>query len=77
MKKDGYGQYLRRICQRLGINITRNHAFRVAYNAKLIQKDIDANDRCLILGHSMQTNERHYLFSDERRFESIQKKLCE
>lgn len=75
VQKDSFGTYLRRKCHKLGIDITHNHAFRVAYNARLIEKDLDANDRCLILGHSMQTNERHYSFSDERRFESIQKKL--
>ena len=32
-------------------------------------------NRCLILGHSMQTNERHYSFSDQRRLNSIRSKL--
>lgn len=77
VQKDSFGTYLRRKCHKLGIDITHNHAFRVAYNARLIQKDLDANERCLVLGHSMQTNERHYSFSDERKFESIQKKLRE
>ena len=73
--KDSYMQYLRRTCKRLGIPITHNHAFRVAFNARLISDNIDGNDRCLILGHSMQTNERHYSFGDQRRLNSIRKKL--
>ena len=77
VQKDSFGTYLRRKCHKLGIDITRNHAFRVAYNARLIGKNLDGNERCLVLGHSMQTNERHYSFSDERKFESIQKKLRE
>ena len=40
----------------LGIEITNNHAFRVALNAQLINENIDGLERCLILGHSMQTN---------------------
>ena len=57
------------------IKITNNHAFRVALNAQLINENIDGLERCLILGHSMQTNERHYSYSDQRRLESIKKKL--
>jgi hypothetical protein len=33
------------------------------------------NERCLVLGHSMQTNERHYSFSDRRRAEDVKNKL--
>ena len=68
-------QYLRRVCHSLGIEITHNHAFRVAFNARLIADNIDGNDRSLILGHSMQTNERHYSFSDQRRLDRIKQKM--
>lgn len=73
--KGSYMQHLRRVCKSLGIKITNNHAFRVALNAQLINENIDGLERCLILGHSMQTNERHYSYSDQRRLESIKKKL--
>ena len=73
--KDSYEQYLRRVCARLGIAITNNHAFRVAFNAKLIKAGVGGNERCLILGHSMQTNERHYSFSDKRQAETVRDKL--
>lgn len=75
--KDSYLYYLRRRCKTLGIKISRNHAFRVAFNAKLIETGIDCNERCLVLGHSMQTNERHYSFSDRRKVEDIRNKLNE
>lgn len=75
VQKDCYGRYLRRVCKRLGINITHNHAFRVALNARLIAAGVDGNERCLVLGHSMQTNERHYSFGDKRRVEDIKEKL--
>lgn len=75
IQKDSYEQYLRRVCKKLGIEITHNHAFRVAFNARLIADDIDGNDRSLILGHSMQTNERHYSFSDQRRLDRIKQKM--
>ena len=67
--------YLRRRCKDLGISISNNHAFRVAFNARLIEAGADCNERCLVLGHSMQTNERHYSFSDRRRVEDVREKL--
>lgn len=73
--KDSYEQYLRRTCHSLGIETTHNHAFRVAFNARLIADGIDGNDRSLILGHSAQTNERHYSFSDQRRLDRIKQKM--
>ncbi len=75
--KDSYLYYLRRRCKALGIPISHNHAFRVAYNAKLIEAGADGNERCLVLGHSMQTNERHYSFSDRRKAEDVRNKLNE
>lgn len=72
---DSYEYYLRRVCKRLGITTTHNHAFRVAFNSRLIEAGMTCNDRCLILGHSMQTNERHYSFSDKRRAENIKNML--
>lgn len=75
VQKDSYIRYLRRVCKRLEITITNNHAFRVAFNARLIAAGVDGNERCLILGHSMQTNERHYSFSDKRRVEDVKNKL--
>ena len=73
--KDSYEYYLRRRCKTLGIPISHNHAFRVAFNAKLIEAGVDGNERCLVLGHSMQTNERHYSFSDRRKVEDVRAKL--
>ncbi|MCR4557133.1 MAG: hypothetical protein K5779_04850, partial [Saccharofermentans sp.] len=69
--KDSYEYYLRRRCKSLGIKISHNHAFRVAFNARLIEAGVDGNERCLVLGHSMQTNERHYLFSDRIKVEDV------
>lgn len=75
VQKENYGHYLRRVCQRFGIAAKHNHAFRVAFNARLIAAGVDGTERCLILGHSMQTNERHYSFGDRRRVEDVRNKL--
>ena len=73
--KDSYEYYLRRRCASLGIKTKNNHAFRVAFNARLIEADVDGNERCLVLGHSMQTNEKHYSFGDKRKAKEVSDKL--
>ena len=73
--KDSYEYYLRRRCESLAIKTRNNHAFRVAFNARLIKAGVDANQRCYVLGHSMQTNEKHYSFGDERTVEDVKTKL--
>lgn len=76
VQKDSYAQYLRRTCRKLGISTTNNHAFRVAFNSRLYEANVDDMDRALVLGHSAQTNTRHYSFSDRRRLDSVKNALC-
>lgn len=76
VQKDSYSQYLRRRCRELDICVTNNHAFRVAFNSRLYEANINDMDRALILGHSAQTNTRHYSFSDRRRLDSVKNALC-
>ena len=73
--KDSYEHNLRRRCERLGIETSNNHAFRVAFNSRLIELGLSAADRALILGHAVQTNEHHYSVSDKRRLDEIRQKL--
>lgn len=75
VKKDSYVQNLRRSCERLGCTATNNHAFRIAFNSRLIDLGIEASDRALILGHEVQTNENHYSVTDNRRLEDIKNRL--
>ena len=42
---------------------------------KLIEASDASNERCLVLGHSMQTNERHNSFSDRRKANGVMEKL--
>lgn len=73
--KDSYEQNLRRACDRLKIQTSNNHAFRIAFNSKLIEKGLSPADRALILGHAVQTNEHHYSISDRRRLDDIRQKM--
>ncbi len=73
--KDSYILNLRRRCRRLGCIPTNNHAFRMAFNSRLIELGFSSSDRALILGHEVQTNETHYSLTDKRRLEDIKDRL--
>ena len=72
---DGYTHFLSRKCRSLGITTTNNHAFRVSLNNKFIQLGLSADERSLLLGHSVEVNERHYSKIDNRRLNIISGKL--
>ncbi len=73
--KMSYEQNLKFFCRRLGLTTTNNHAFRMAFNSRLIELDFSASDRALILGHQVQTNETHYSLTDKRRLGKIKERL--
>ena len=75
MQRDSYIQNLGRRCKRLNINCTHNHAFRVAFNSRLIGLGFSSADRALILGHEVQTNEANYSVTDKRHLADLHKKL--
>ena len=72
---DSYNLNLRKRCQRLGCGCTNNHAFRMAFNSRLLELGLSAAERALILGHEVQTNEAHYSLVDNRTLEDIKSKL--
>lgn len=77
IRKDGYEYNLRKRVKRLGIKTSHNHAFRVAFNSRMIRSNIPATDRALVLGHEVQTNEEHYSITDSRRLDVIKQELTQ
>ncbi len=73
--KESYAHYLTRACKKLGIQISNNHAYRIAFNSRMIECGLSPADRALILGHAVQTNEHHYSVSDKRRLADIKSKM--
>lgn len=65
-----YYESLYKICvTKLNLNLSNNHAFRIALNSYvLIPMGIEAPERARILGHSVETNLKHYTFSREKEF---------
>lgn len=52
---------IRKCCKKLGYDICNNHAFRMSLNSNvLIPLGIPVQQRAYILGHSVETNLRHY-----------------
>ena len=72
---NSYSQYLKRRCKALGISATNNHAFRKAFNTKLIRLGFSPDERAYIMGHSVETNERDYSLTDGRRAKEIRDKM--
>ena len=75
LQADSYEQNLRRRCKRLEISTSNNHAFRIAFNSKLIELGFSAAERALILGHEVQTNENNYSVTDKRQLVDIRNRL--
>ncbi len=71
--KDIYAQRLRRLCKRLGYNITNNHAFRMSLNSNVFidRLDLKVAKRAYLLGHSVATNERYYSHAKSDDLEDI------
>ena len=61
LNKETYSQRLRRMCRRIGLNITNNHAFRMSLNSNVfIPMGIPVTERAYLLGHTVEVNERSY-----------------
>lgn len=60
----GYYEALYRLCKKLGLQLSNNHAFRMALNSYVyVPAGMDVATRAKILGHSVETNLRFYTFS--------------
>lgn len=64
IKSEAYQTCLRRLLQHLGYQITNNHAFRMSLNSNILigKYDLPPSKRAKLLGHSIETNEKHYSF---------------
>ena len=64
LNKETYSQRLRRMCKRMGYEITNNHAFRMSLNSNVfIHLGLPVTQRARLLGHSVEVNERKYSHS--------------
>lgn len=61
---DAYETYLRRLCKdKLGLDVTNNHAFRKTLNSYVLIQVYDLATRAYLLGHSPETNLKYYTFN--------------
>lgn len=65
-----YYESLYKICvEKLHLKLSNNHAFRIALNSYvLIPMGLEAPERARILGHSVETNLKHYTFSRDKEY---------
>jgi hypothetical protein len=78
IKTDAYETFLRRMLKSLGLEVTNNHAFRMSLNSnKLIPLGLTPVERAQLLGHSVETNLKHYTYSMKDNLEHLRKVLSE
>ena len=76
--KTSYEKYLARICKRLGFKVTNNHALRMSYSSNyLLPMGLDARERALITGHSVEVEERFYSHAGTYLYEPIKQKMVQ
>lgn len=73
IKTDAYETCLRRMMQCLGFSITNNHAFRMSLNSNIFigRLNLPVTERARLLGHSVETNEKHYSFAGKDNIADI------
>ncbi len=76
IKTDAYETFLRRMLKSLGLEVTNNHAFRMSLNSnKLIPLGLTPVERAQLLGHSVETNLKHYTYSMKDNLDHLREVL--
>ena len=67
IKTDAYETCLRRLLRSAGMPVTNNHAFRMSLNSNIFigKCNIPVTERARLLGHSVETNLRHYSYASK------------
>lgn len=66
IKTDAYLTFLRRLCRSKNLKVTNNHALRMSLNSNiLLPLGISVADRAAMLGHSIETNLKHYSYAQK------------
>lgn len=76
MVEEAYTSFLRRLCRSKGLDVTNNHAFRMSLNSNVfIPMGISVADRAALLGHSIETNMKHYSYAQKDLIDDVKAKL--
>lgn len=73
--KGGYFKFFIKLRNKLDLGEKSSYAFRRGFSAKLESRGIEPSDRAKILGHSVETNLRHYTFAKPNYLERVQSVL--
>ncbi len=72
IKTDAYETFLRRMLKSLGMSVTNNHAFRMSLNSNVLEPNgVPPADRASLLGHSVETNLKHYTYSRKNNLDYL------
>ena len=72
IKTDAYETCFRRMCRHLGFSVSNNHALRMSLNSNIfIPLGIPVAKRAELLGHSVETNLRHYSYATKDDLDDV------
>ncbi len=72
VKTKSYESFLARLFETLDMDVNGNHTFRRSLNSNvLIPKGIPVTERARLLGHSVETNFKHYSYAGKDNLDSI------
>lgn len=63
LKKKGYFDFVGDLYRKLGLPSKGSYAFRRGLSARLEAAGIEPSEQATVLGHSVETNLRHYTFA--------------
>ncbi len=74
---DNYEKHLRILCKSLDLSVWNNHAFRMSLNSYVLiaKLNLPVTERAKLLGHSVETNLRHYSFAEREGIDKIREKM--
>lgn len=71
LKKKGYFDFNVQLHKKFGMKVSGSYAFRRGISARLEYAGIEPSERAAILGHSVETNLRHYTFAKPDYLERV------
>ena len=76
MRTNSYKSFLGKLCRKHKLNATSNHALRRSLNSNiLIPMGVSVADRAKLLGHSVDTNIKHYSYAQKDYVETAREVL--
>ena len=75
LKKKGYFDFNTALHKKMGTTVSGSYAFRRGVSARMEAAGIEPSERAAILGHSVETNLKHYTFAKPKYLDRVRAAL--